>query len=80
VRIEFFGQLAEAIGREVELPSARGETVAEVRRRLAALFPAAAETLSRPAVRACLDDRIVGEEEVVGDGAELAFLPPLSGG
>jgi molybdopterin converting factor small subunit len=80
VRIEFYGQLAEAIARAVELPQADRETVAQVRQRLIALYPGAAEALSRPAVRACLNDCIVDDAVTVPKGAALAFLPPLSGG
>ncbi len=80
MRISLFGSLAEAIGREVELPLAEGGSVADARRGLIERYPAAAATLARPEVRACLGDRIVGEDETVPAGAELAFFPPLSGG
>jgi molybdopterin synthase sulfur carrier subunit len=80
MRIRFYGRLAEAIGREVELPGEPGETLGDVRRRLIASHPRAAEALARPAVRACLDDEVVGDDAIVAEGAELAFLPPLSGG
>lgn len=80
MRISFFGSLAEAIGREVDLAIPAGHSVADVRRILAGRYPAAAPILSRPGVRACLDDDIVDDDEIVAEGAELAFLPPLSGG
>jgi molybdopterin synthase sulfur carrier subunit len=80
MRIRFYGPLAEAIGREVELPGEPGGTLRDVRRRLIASHPSVAEALARPAVRACLDDEVVGDDTVVPEGAELAFLPPLSGG
>jgi len=80
MRISLFGSLADAIGREVELPLAGGIPVAEVRRQVIERYPEAASILRRPEVRACLGDRIVGEDETVPAGAELAFFPPLSGG
>lgn len=80
VRISLFGSLADAIGREVELPVPSGATVADLRRGLADAYPAAAPLLTRPQVRACLNNQIVGDEQPVPEGAELAFFPPLSGG
>ena len=80
VRIRFFGSLAEAIGREAEVAVPTGAQVGDVRRKLAELYPQAAAMLGRPAVRACIDDRMAAEDEGVPPGAELAFLPPLSGG
>lgn len=79
IKVSLFGSLAEAIGRQVELP-APGSTVGDVRRRLIELYPAAAASLSRPAVRACVEDRIVDDGHELSGAAELAFLPPLSGG
>ncbi len=80
VRIGFFGQLAEAIGRDVEVATPPGAKVGDVRRTLAELYPQVAAMLARPGVRAWIDDRMVGEDEEVPAAAELAFLPPLSGG
>jgi molybdopterin synthase sulfur carrier subunit len=80
VKIVFYGQLAEAIAREVEIDAVSGGSVGDVRRKLAEIYPAAASMLRRPSVRACLDDRVVDDSAVVAGGAELAFLPPLSGG
>jgi molybdopterin converting factor small subunit len=80
LRITFYGSLAEAIGREEELAVESGASVADVRRKLANLHPAAAPLLERVGVRACVDDRLAGEHDPVPPGAKLAFLPPLSGG
>jgi molybdopterin converting factor small subunit len=80
VKISLFGALGETIGREVELPLPGGTTIGEARRMLAERHPEAAAMLAEPHARACLDDKLVGETAVVGAGAELAFLPPLSGG
>ncbi len=80
MRISFFGSLADAIGRQVELPVPEGASVGEVRRRLATAYPAAAANLDRPQVLAAIDDRIADDGEAVPEGADLAFFPPLSGG
>lgn len=79
MKLFLFGNLAEAIGREVELEVPAGATVGEARRALASRFPAAATILAR-GVRGCIDECIVSDEAVVPEGAALAFFPPLSGG
>lgn len=80
MRVIFYGSLAETIGREIACDIAPGETVAGVRARLAAAYPAAAATLSGDRLRAAIDDVVVGAEAIIPSGAALAFLPPLSGG
>ncbi|HYJ83030.1 MAG TPA: MoaD/ThiS family protein [Allosphingosinicella sp.] len=80
MRIGFFGRLREALGDEREVPDERGETVARLRVRLAALHPGAARDLLSPGVRACVADAIVGEDFPVAGQERVEFLPPLSGG
>jgi molybdopterin converting factor small subunit len=80
MRILFFGKLREALGDMRELADEPAESVATLRRRLAALHPHVAADLLSPRVRACVDDTVVGEDFVVGGHAEVALLPPLSGG
>lgn len=79
MKIIFYGRLAEAIGHEVELDAPDGCTVAELRERLAAEHPEAADRLASRRARACIDDTLVGEDAVVA-GRPLEFLPPVSGG
>lgn len=78
--IEFYGSLAETIGREIEIGVQEGATIASVRRDLIGLFPAAKDDLARLEVRAFVDDEMAKEEDIVGPSSVLAFLPPLSGG
>lgn len=81
MRVQFFGRLGDAIGREaaVDVP-AEGCSVAELRARLAEAFPHVAKDLRRPSIRACVDDQVVGEAFHVGRDATVEFFPPLSGG
>ena len=80
MRITFFGKLGACLGREVEveLPGPF-HTVAELRLYLAELHPDCRDALVHPSVRACIGDRIVGDDHPV-DAEEVQFLPPLSGG
>ena len=80
MKIMFFGKLRDALGDERELAAEPGDTVAQLRRRLADLHPQAAGDLLNPGVRACVDDTLVGEDFVVGSRDSVEFFPPLSGG
>jgi molybdopterin converting factor small subunit len=81
VRVRLYGLLGERIGREGELDAPpSGLTVAAVRALLAQRHPHAAADLSAAAARACLGDRIVGEDHRVAAGETVEFFPPLSGG
>jgi molybdopterin converting factor small subunit len=69
------------IGREVEFePPQAGCTVAGLRELLARRYPNAAPDLSKPSLRACVGDTIVGEQFPVDGAAKVEFFPPLSGG
>lgn len=77
----FFGSLGDRIGREVELdlgPDVR--TIGEVRQELSLRYPQCAEDLLSPKVRACLNDAIARDDQLVTGADRLDFLPPLSGG
>jgi len=81
VRIRVLGfasaaALADAVGGELEL--AAGATVGELRRALLAAAPGAAGQLERWAV--AVGGELAGAERTLEDGAEVALLPPVSGG
>ncbi|MEA3037284.1 MAG: sulfur-carrier protein [Sphingomonadales bacterium] len=80
MKIGFFGRLRDSLGDEREIAAEVGETVAHFRIRLAALYPQAAHDLLSLRVRACVVDRIVGEDFLLGGHERIEFLPPLSGG
>lgn len=83
MKILFFGRLAERAGREVEVDldlSEEGCSVAELRQRLCAAFPDAADDLAKASNRACIDRTIAPESARVLPHQEVAFVPPLSGG
>jgi molybdopterin converting factor small subunit len=80
MRIGFFGRLRDSLGDESEVAAEEGETVARLRIRLAGLHPQAARDLLSPRIRACVGDRIVAEDFLVGGHERIEFLPPLSGG
>lgn len=81
VRVRYFASLREQLGAEeaVELPE--GATVGALRAELVARGGSHAQALAAGrAVRCALNQRICGEAEVLSDGAEVAFFPPVTGG
>ena len=77
-RVLLFGPLRDLAGwREREWPAA---TIAELRRALAASDAALGAALAAPGVQVALDQAIVRGDAPLAAGAEVAFLPPMSGG
>jgi len=77
-RVLLFGPLRDLAGwRERELAAA---TLSELRAQLRQADPALGEALSAPSVQVALDQAIVRGDAPLGRDAEVAFLPPMSGG
>lgn len=75
----YFAVLRERVrcdGESLDLPA--GARVREARAAIAARRPEIAPLL--PRVRAAVNRTVVGDDHSLGDGDELAFLPPVSGG
>jgi sulfur-carrier protein len=68
--------LAGADAVRVELPD--GATVADLRRRLAADYPALAGLLERSAL--AVENEFAADTLVLSSNVEVALLPPVSGG
>jgi molybdopterin converting factor subunit 1 len=68
--------LAGANAVRVELPDAA--TIADLRRRLAADYPALAGLLERSAL--AVENDFADDSRVLSANAEVALLPPVSGG
>ena len=77
LRIRFYGRLADVIAPEVQLATL-GCTIGDLRSRIVNDFPAADAMLNR--ARACVGDRLVGDEQSIGEADTVEFLPPVSGG
>lgn len=81
MKVLLFGKLSEILGREVEVDlPAEAISVADLRRLLARLHPAAEAALMSPMLRACIDDDMAADETRLTARSEVAFFPPLSGG
>jgi len=78
LRVTLFAGMAEAAGRRwVELDWTGG-TVRELRSRLASACPAIEPLLARSAI--AIGDRYAAEADAVLPDAEVAVIPPVSGG
>jgi len=79
LRLLAFASAADALGGgEHELEMAAGSTVADLRARLDRDHPSLAGLWPRLAV--AVDGRLAGPAVELADGAEVALLPPVSGG
>jgi molybdopterin converting factor small subunit len=79
LRVVAFASAAETLGRaELRLELAAGARVTELREFLLARHPDLAPLWSRLAI--AVDGRVVGADEPLVEGAEVALLPPVSGG
>jgi molybdopterin converting factor subunit 1 len=79
VRVRLFAVLREAAGtREAELDLPAGATPEEAWRRLAEAYPAL--QARRPNLTAAVNRRYATFDQALGEGDELVFVPPVSGG
>jgi molybdopterin converting factor subunit 1 len=79
VRVRLFARAKDIAGTDVvfvELTT--NAVVADLRCRLAAQLPALAALLSRSAV--AVNEEFAPDEQPLTEGAEVALLPPVSGG
>ena len=77
-RVLLFGPLRDLAGwRERAVEAA---TLSALRKRLAAEDPALGEALAGRGVQAAVDRAVVRGDLALAPGAEVAFLPPMSGG
>jgi molybdopterin synthase sulfur carrier subunit len=79
-RVLLFGRLSDIAGwRERRIDPAPASLFA-LKALLAAEAPRLGEALAGKGVQAAIDKVIVRGDSALADGAEVAFLPPMSGG
>ncbi len=80
-RVLFFGRIADACGRSLDVPVPRGGcSLDDFKARLAELLDAGADALSEPCIRVAIDQVMSGKDAWVSPGQEVAFLSAFSGG
>ena len=81
VTVKYFASIREAIGTGAEVRETQANTLGALRDELIALGGGHAESLARGrAVRLALNQVMANETETLGEGAEVAFFPPVTGG
>ena len=78
ITIRLFAGLRELAGDSVTVEVPTGATAGDVKRAVAALVPAAAVLIGRSAV--AVGREFVPDSAGIADGAEVALIPPVSGG
>lgn len=72
----FFAHLREAVGEEFLRIDATGKSVAELKAELAAIY----NLPKLDTVMTAVNEEFAQDDEVIQDGDEIAFIPPVSGG
>ena len=81
VEVRYFAALREALGGAESVEVGEGASVGALRDALAARGGRHAEALGRQkAVRSALNRVLCHETAVLGDGDEVGFFPPVTGG
>jgi sulfur-carrier protein len=83
VTLKYFASLREALGKSTEVFAvpATVATVGQLRQHLVAQGAPYAEPLAAGrAVRAALNQTVCDDAQVLVEGAEVAFFPPVTGG
>jgi molybdopterin synthase sulfur carrier subunit len=79
--IRYFASIREALGQSLESVDTSATTLGGLRDELIARGGAYAQALARgKAVRMALNQVMVDESATLGEGAEVAFFPPVTGG
>ena len=81
LNVKYFASIRELVGVSTQLLDTQAETLGALRDELIALGGAYAEGLARGrAVRMALNQIMSDESAALGEGAEVAFFPPVTGG
>ena len=76
--VHLFARLRDLAGPVVALDLPAGATVADLRRVIADAHPAVASLLA--VSRVAVNHEFAADVDAIPDGAELAVIPPVSGG
>ncbi len=80
VTVRLFGRLVDVAGWRERVLDPGPARLSEARAMLGALDPRLGEALAAPGVRAAVDRVLASGDTALTAGAEVAFMPPMSGG
>lgn len=75
-KILFFAHLRDAVGKEFLQLDVSGKTVAKLKAELVATY----HLPKMDTVMTAVNEEFAPDDEVIQDGDEIAFIPPVSGG
>lgn len=75
-KVLFFAHLRDAVGEEFLKLNASGKTVAALKAELAAIY----NLPKLDTVMTAINEEFAQDDEVIQEGDEIAFIPPVSGG
>ncbi|WP_045515981.1 molybdopterin converting factor subunit 1 [Neobacillus niacini] len=75
-KVLFFAHLRDAVGEEFLKLDASGKSVGELKAELAAIY----NLPKVDTVMTAINEEFAQDDEVIQDGDEIAFIPPVSGG
>jgi sulfur-carrier protein len=75
-KVLFFAHLRDAVGEEFLKLDVAGKTVAELKEELASKY----DLPKLDTVMTAINEEFAQDDEVIGEGDEVAFIPPVSGG
>lgn len=75
-KVLFFAHLRDAVGEEYLRIDANGKTVAELKADLAAIY----NLPKMDTIMTSVNEEFAPDDEIIQDGDEIAFIPPVSGG
>ena len=79
VAVHLFARARELVGEStVRVEVARGATVADLRSCLTMAFPKIGPIVGRSVF--AVNSEVAGDDWIIPDGAEVALVPPVSGG
>ncbi len=80
INLRYFASMREGLGLDSETVDLPATTVAGVRQQLMLRGEPYATVLASARLRAAVNHSMVGFEQAVSDGDEVAFFPPVTGG
>lgn len=80
VRVLLFGRLQEVAGWRERMIEALLPTLSSLQAELSRQDAVLGQALARPGVQVAVDKALVRGDPALPAGAEVAFLPPMSGG
>jgi molybdopterin synthase sulfur carrier subunit len=75
-KILFFAHLRDVVGEDFLKLNAAGKTVAALKADLATIY----SLPKMDTVMTAINEEFATDDEIIGEGDEIAFIPPVSGG